>query len=767
MQEIDKTDRQPASKNASGVSFQDIMQIMLARKWVILLVFLVSFGSTIYYIKTTPYIYESKVLLMRETSTEKLPASIIGVEVESEKLDKGQEMLLKSVPLLQEIQQKLSENYGFNIDIKQLSQWLTLSSPKDSANVVQLTAKGNLPEQAQAIANTAAEVYVSKLSEMKKSELSQGLEFLKQQMDQLETKNKETERALSSFKDKEGIIAATSDTDSGGLLGKLGSMQSDLLQAENDAELTKTQLQTIEKLIEEKKKLAKTSSASGISSQMDQIREKIINLQIELSNKLETQTEMHPEVMAIKKKIEAAQAQLDSEFSKMLAESGTTSLDPLKELQDLMGQYVTLTVELKGMEKRASLMKDRLNQFRSEHPELASKQVELMQLERQSRVYEQAYATLTSKYEDMRLMEQMKVAGLKVIDPAPLPSSPISPKVKQSIALGALLGLALGVMLVVFLHYIDDTINTEEDAQRYINLPVLGAIPKITPYKVPGTAINWRSDNRTASDRKVRGNNGNSSKKSRDEMGNLLGHSLLYAPKNRHRASAKESYRNLAVNIEFASVDKPIKSLLVTSSAPGEGKTTTACNLAITMARPDMKVLLVDADLRRPRLHRILQKNRLPGLTDILTSSVEGNGNTLSNCITSTSVDNLYLLPCGAHISNMESLLASQKMADLIETLKNQYDMVILDSPPILSVADSIAIGSKVDGVLLVLFSGRTDSKTTNRSIDTLERVNANVIGTVVTDVDYAKHYGYYRYYRYYYHYYHHYGTESERDENA
>ena len=205
---------------------------------------------------------------MRETASEKLPASIIGVEVESEKLDKGQEMLLKSIPLLQEIQKKLSEQ-NFTVHIKQLTEWLTLSSPKDSANVIQLTAKANTPEQAQAVANVSAEAYVTKLSEMKRSELGNGLEFLKQQMDQIEEKNKDTERALSSFKDKEGIIAATSDTESNGLLGKLGTIQSDLLQSENDAELAKTQLQTIEKLIEEKKKFAKTSSASGISSHMD------------------------------------------------------------------------------------------------------------------------------------------------------------------------------------------------------------------------------------------------------------------------------------------------------------------------------------------------------------------------------------------------------------------------------------------------------------------------------------------------------------------
>lgn len=764
MQGIEKTDNNLGTKPINKISFNDYIQVVITHKWLILLAFIVSFGSTIYYVRTTPYIYESKVLLMRETATEKLPASIIGVDVETEKLDKSQEMLLKSTTLLKEIQQKLIESHNINIDIKQLSEWLSLSSPKDTANIIQLTAKGNSPEQVQAIANITSETFVAKLSQFKKTELGQGLQFLNQQMEQLETKIKETEKALSNFRDKEGIVASELETNSGGLLSKLGSIQNDLLQAENDAELTKTQLQTIEKLIEEKKAYAKSASTSGISSQMDQIREKIIDLQIELSNKLETQTDMHPEVIAIKKKIEAAQAQLDAEFNKMLVDTGNTSLDPISELQDLMKQYVTLSVSLKSMERRATLMKDRLNQFRTEHPELASKQVELMQLQRQSRIYEQAYSTLTSKYEDMRLMEQMKVAGLKVVDPASLPNSPISPQVMQSLAMGALLGLFLGIGLAFFLHYIDDTINTEEDAQRFINLPVLGSIPKITPYDIPESVLALKTDNKAEISKNTKRNNGNLNRKRKSEMQSLLGHSLIYAPKNSFKSSAKEGYRNLSVNIQFASIDKPVKSLLVTSSIPGEGKTTTASNLAITMARPDMKVLLVDADIRRPRLHRILNQNRQPGLTDLLMSSIEDNGHILDDFIHSTAIDNLYLLPCGSHISNMESLLASQKMSDLINELKQRYDVIIIDSPPLLSVADSIALGNKVDGVLLVLFSGKTDSKTANRSIGSLERANANIIGTVITDVDYARHYGYYRYYRYYYHYYHHYGTEDSKD---
>jgi polysaccharide biosynthesis transport protein len=755
----ENTEKEFESEFINGISLQDFMRIILNQKWIIILVFITVFGSTIYYIKTAPYIYQSKVFMMRETATEKLPASIIGIDIQPEKPNKGQDMLLKSSALLTEIQKQLAQKYGIDVSTDQLIKWLSLSSPKDSADVVQMIAKGNSPKQAQAIANTASEVYISKQSEMKKSELNQGLLFLQQQVDQIEAKIQGTERALSNFRDKEEIIASTTDTESGGLLGKLGNIQSDLVQAENDAELTNTQLQTIEKLIEEKKKYAKSATTSGVSAQMDQIRERLVILQLDLSARMETRTEKDPEVISIKKKIEFAESQLKTEFDRLLSGTGTGSLDPISELQNLMSQYITLTVQLKSSEKRAALMKERLNQFRAGHPELATKQVELVRLERQSRIYEQAYTTLTSKYEDMRLMEQMKVVGLKIIDPAPLPKSPISPKVNKLITLGVLLGLFLGVGIVIFLHCINDTINTEEDAQRYIDLPALGTIPKIVPYDVQKSLLNLMS-NKPNGNESSKSKKKNSSVDHKKEVQSLLGHSLLYAPKDSDKNSAKESYRNLAVNIQFASIDKPLKMLLVTSSIPGEGKTTTSSNLAITMARPDNSVLLVDADIRRPKVHRIFRQDRSPGLTDLLALGTEISGDVISSHVHPTAINNLYILPCGSHISNTESLFASQKMQAILDALKQGFDMIIIDSPPILSVADSVALSNKVDGVLLVTFSGKTSGKLVSQAKNALERVSANIIGTLVTNVDYAKHYGYYHYYRYY-HYYQHYMTED------
>ena len=263
-------------------------------------------------------------------------------------------------------------------------------------------------------------------------------------------------------------------------------------------------------------------------------------------------------------------------------------------------------------------------------------------------------------------------------------------------------------------------------------------------------------------------------------MQQMLSHSLLYAAR---RAPVIENYRNLAANIRYVDVDNPMKSLLVTSAAPTEGKTITASNLAIVMAQSGKKVLLIDADLRRPRMHRIFQIDRTPGLTDLLVdeadhvgggeheqsieSGSEENHSPITNhqndFIQPTTVENLFLLPCGAHVSNPGMLFPSERMHNLIESLAEQFDLIIFDSPPLLSAADAVALATEVDGTLMVIYSGKTKRKISLQGKETLENVNAKIIGTVLNNVDYAKQYGSYYYYYYYYRSYY-YGSDEEED---
>jgi capsular exopolysaccharide synthesis family protein len=236
-----------------------------------------------------------------------------------------------------------------------------------------------------------------------------------------------------------------------------------------------------------------------------------------------------------------------------------------------------------------------------------------------------------------------------------------------------------------------------------------------------------------------------------------LSHSLIYAANGKPKSPAIENYWNLAMSIKYANLDKQLKSLLITSSVPGERKTTTASNLAIVKAKAGEKVLLIDSDLRRPMIHRIFQQNRKNGLSDLLVIDDTVDYNTFDfenhGSIRPTILENLFLLPCGSSVPNSDALLSSDRMRDLLRALEGKFDLVIIDSAPLLIVSSVVALSKEVDGVLLVMQAGKSKRKLVNNGKEILEGVGAKIIGTVLTGVDLVRQYGYYyrRYYNYYY----------------
>lgn len=215
---------------------------------------------------------------------------------------------------------------------------------------------------------------------------------------------------------------------------------------------------------------------------------------------------------------------------------------------------------------------------------------------------------------------------------------------------------------------------------------------------------------------------------------------------------AAESYRTLRTNIALSQVDKPLRTMLVTSCIPREGKSTTAANLGVTFALADQKVLIIDADLRRPILHRLFGVPNSQGLTHALSDAVE-----FDQVYTPTKISNLWVVPCGIIPPNPSELLGSQKMRLFLERAQKQFDLVLLDSPPISSLADASVLGSIVDGVLFVIKANMASRDIIGKAKEQLETVGANIIGVVLNDVD-IKRDGYYKYY--YYYNYEYYGSQ-------
>ena len=226
------------------------------------------------------------------------------------------------------------------------------------------------------------------------------------------------------------------------------------------------------------------------------------------------------------------------------------------------------------------------------------------------------------------------------------------------------------------------------------------------------------------------------------------------------KSPVSEAYRSLRTSITYASADKQVKSILVSSSGPGEGKTTTVANLAITFANLGKRTLLIDTDLRRPVVHKVFNCSRDNGITSYL-SGIEKDFN---NIIQETTIDNLFVVTSGIIPPNPSELIGSKRMADLIKKLEGEWDMVLFDSPPLVAVTDATMISKEIDQIIMVVKSGHTDKKAFNHTVSSLRNVNAPLGGIILNAVTNKNSYGSYYYY---YQYYHYYGADNDSNQNT
>ena len=277
---------------------------------------------------------------------------------------------------------------------------------------------------------------------------------------------------------------------------------------------------------------------------------------------------------------------------------------------------------------------------------------------------------------------------------------PVTTGGQTNLLLGAILGLILGVGAAFFLEYLDRTVRTSADVEMLLSLPVLGIIPQLRQVPVNGEAPDRATDI-----------------------------PLLVALDPLDPAA--EAYRTLRMNLMFMSTkDKPIRTLLFSSSGPNEGKSTTSLNFAVMLAQQGERVLLIDADVRRPALHKAMDVLREPGLTNLLTGDAD-----MRESIRPNVLPNLDLLPSGPFPPNPSELLNSKKMQQLIKDFEGTYTHVILDSPPILAVTDSSILGTHADGMVLVLRSGETEQRAAERAVDQVRRLGVRIFGAVLNEV--------------------------------
>jgi succinoglycan biosynthesis transport protein ExoP len=337
---------------------------------------------------------------------------------------------------------------------------------------------------------------------------------------------------------------------------------------------------------------------------------------------------------------------------------------------------------------------------------------ERARLETLAAQYRQAYASLLSRYEDVRIAEAQSTSNIVVVEAAKTPRNPVSPDTKLNMLVGVLLGAMLGGTIAFGFELLNDKVRDPRQTSEQLDAPVLGLIA------------------------------------SHDTRGN--GPVAMAEP----RAPVVEAFRALRTNLQFASGEGTIKTILVTSPSPGEGKSLVAANLAVVLAQGEQSVLLVDADLRRPSLHKIFGLNNRRGLSSLLFNMRQAlRDNQWASQVTHTAgLKDLGVLTSGSLPTNPAELLSSNKIAAILERLRAEQDAIIVDSPPVLAVTDATVLAPRVDGVLLVIKPEATKMAEARDAVEQLRRVGANLLGVVFNDVDVRKSgYYYYKYKDYYY----------------
>jgi succinoglycan biosynthesis transport protein ExoP len=318
---------------------------------------------------------------------------------------------------------------------------------------------------------------------------------------------------------------------------------------------------------------------------------------------------------------------------------------------------------------------------------------------------------IRKNYQQARMAEAVEEGDVDVVDLADLPYAPVLAASAVKLALGLVLGLVIGLMLAYLLEALNTSIRRPEDLEAVLHLPGLAVIPRIT-----GGSANGRG--------RLRGLLGGGKPKA--DVGSPMSGTQTFS-------IGIEAFRNLRTSLIWSDGGEALKTLVVTSATPGEGKTLTAANLAVTLAYDGLRVLLVDCDIRRPRVHGMFRVPRAPGLMEMLTTTATA-GSPPPQAIRQTGIAGLFVLTCGALPSNAANLLSGTRMRVLLQELREQFDMIVLDTPPVLATADAGIVASLTDGVLLVVRAGATDRNAAQRACQHLGNVGARVIGTVLND---------------------------------
>ncbi len=590
--------------------------------------------------------------------------------------------------------------------------------------LIEITFRNTNPDLAALIVNGVSEVFAKVNQEKRTGNNKETNEFLEKRIADLQTDIKNGENKLVQETKNEGILK-TGENDTI-VLNRLSGLNKQLLDAENERKNAQAEYDAVSNSKDRLQSLADaeilrytTERDTAIQSLINKTQEKITDLNARKVQLLEEYLENAPEVKEVDKQI----ASLKKDVGEA-TRGNRENLDSFrkKTTQDIINNLKTKFIKAKTQEDSIKAAYEaQYNEAQGQNQSAVS----LRLLEQEIETKKGFVKNLIDQQRENDVLAAGTDNNITVAEIALPPDVPVAPRRLTTVVGALFLSTLFGMGLALFLEYLDDTVRTTEEVETLLQLPALAAIPRIDSLPKRKLLLVGGSDEK--------GPKGTT---------DLLIH-------NDSRSSLAEAYRQLRTSILLSTAGRAPKSLLITSSLPAEGKTTTAVNTAISLAQTGAKVLIIDADMRRPRLHSIFNISNASGLSTLL--STELTDENLIDVISYDEESKLNLLTSGPVPPNPAELIGSEQMANLLKKLQTHFTHVVVDSPPIASFTDGVLIASMVDGVILVVNSGRSSRQIVRRSKQLLQDIGVKIFGVVLNNVDLKSKDNYY-YYQSYHH---------------
>jgi succinoglycan biosynthesis transport protein ExoP len=611
--------------------------------------------------------------------------------------------------------------------------------PVRLTRLVEVSFSARDPKLAADCVNELAAAFIDLNINMKYAATEQATNFLSDQIKGLQAEIEAKSRQLQGF-EAEANIVALSDNETT-VIDRLSQLNKALTEAQIDRSQKEATWNGL-------KNISPDYVPDAIASPLIQrLREDYVRLKRETQKMEERFQPDYPELQRMKVELESARKSLEAETQNLV--QGAYS-----EYQTALSRERSLEAEFNQQKNEAFKMNSSAVLYNGLKVEIQNKKTLLDSLLRRE-----------SETGVEARLKGLRTSNIRVVDRAREPVRPSSPKKKRNLILALILGLGGGVGLAFLFDFLDNSVKTSEDVERYAALPTLGVVPKFT---LDGASRSYSYGRKLKGGKEPAklGAGEKGAAAAAEPSGSVAKPSaapfvaevekapppgvIELVPHYFPHSRLSESYRSIRTALLLSSADNPVRTIAVTSAMPGEGKTVSVANLAVTLAQSGKTVLVVDADLRRPRQHRIFKIKNTFGLTTYLTDSVP-----VKDVIKPTEITNLFVVNAGPVPPNPAELLGSDKMSRFIRMMADETDFVLFDLPPMLEISDALVLGAKVDGMVLVVWGDKTSREALRKAREKLDLLKVRTLGVIINNVTLPRHGPYY--YKGYYHGYHRY----------